>query len=114
MKKKICIVTSIFNEEGNVTELCDRVVAVMKRLPYDYENICIDNCLIDKTVSIFRKRVEEDEDLKIIMNVRNLGHIRSPYHAMLQATGDAVVLIADDLQNPPAIDDLFRIWDSLS
>jgi len=112
MKKKISVVTPMFNEEGNVTELCDRVVAVMKKLPYDYEHICIDNCSTDKTVSILRKRAEEDKDLKIIVNVRNFGHIRSPYHAMLQATGDAVVLIAADLQDPPEmIEDFVKKWE---
>ncbi|KXU35383.1 dolichol monophosphate mannose synthase [Cephaloticoccus capnophilus] len=112
MKKKITVVTPMFNEEDNVTELCDRVAAVMKNLPYDYEHICIDNCSTDKTVSVLRKRAAGDKSLKIIVNVRNFGHIRSPYHAMLQATGDAVVLIAADLQDPPEmIEDFVKKWE---
>jgi len=102
----------MFNEEGNITELCDRVAAVIRKLPYDYEHICIDNCSTDKTVSILKKRAEGDKNLKIIVNVRNFGPIRSPYHAMFQATGDAVVLIAADLQDPPElIEDFIKKWE---
>jgi len=112
IKKKITVVTPMFNEEDNITELCDRVALVMKKLPYDYEHICIDNCSTDKTVAILRKRSEGDKNLKVIVNVRNFGHIRSPYHAMLQATGDAVVLIAADLQDPPEmIEDFVKNWE---
>ena len=41
--------------------------------------------------------------MKIIVNTRNFGHIRSPFHAFLQARGDAVVIMAADLQDPPAL-----------
>jgi len=107
MKKKITVVTPTFNEEGNVTELCDRVATVMQELPYDYEHICIDNCSTDKTVALLKRRAEGDRNLKIIVNVRNFGPIRSPYHAILQATGDAVVLLASDLQDPPELIERF-------
>jgi len=113
MKKKISIVTPMFNEEGNVPELCDRVSAVMRKLPYDYEHICIDNCSTDQTVVLLKQRAQEDKNLKIIVNVRNFGQVRSPYHAILQSTGDAVVLIVADLQDPPEIiDDLVRKWET--
>jgi len=95
-----------------VTELCNRVAAVMENLPYDYEHICIDNCSTDKTVALLRHRAEGDRKLKIIVNVRNFGPIRSPYHAILQATGDAVVLIAADLQDPPElIEEFVAKWE---
>jgi len=83
MKKKITVVTPMFNEEDNIIKLYDRVVVAMKKLPCNYEYICIDNCSADKTASILIKRLEGDGDFKIIVNVRNFGHIRSPYHAML-------------------------------
>jgi len=107
MKKKITVVTPMFNEEGNVTELCTRVAEVMQRLPYDYEHICIDNCSSDQTVALLKHRAVGDKNLKIIVNIRNFGPIRSPYHAILQATGDAVVLIAADLQDPPELIEAF-------
>lgn len=101
MKKLISVVTPLFNEEANVPDLCTRIAAVMQALPYEYEHLCIDNCSQDKTVALLRERAAQDPHLKVIVNARNFGHIRSPYHALLQASGDAVIIIASDLQDPP-------------
>ncbi|NOS86935.1 MAG: glycosyltransferase family 2 protein, partial [Methylococcaceae bacterium] len=57
----------------------------------------------DGTVAKIKALAAHDPRLKLIVNVRNFGHIRSPYYAMLQTTGDACVLIASDLQDPPEI-----------
>ena len=99
MTKLISIVTPLFNEEENIEDLCNRVAAVMSSLPYDYEHLCIDNCSKDQTVALLRARATRDPRLKIIVNARNFGHIRSPYYALMQAAGDAVVVIAGDLQD---------------
>ncbi|CAB3760163.1 glycosyltransferase family 2 protein [Paraburkholderia humisilvae] len=99
--KKISVVTPLFNEQSNVVELCQRVAEVMKSMPYDYEHLCIDNCSSDDTVSILRNIAASDPHVKVIVNARNFGYIRSSFHALLQADGDAVVLIASDLQDPP-------------
>ncbi|MGR9577017.1 glycosyltransferase [Pandoraea sputorum] len=101
MSKRISIVTPLYNEQENVAELCQRVAAVMRELPYDYEHLCIDNCSTDNTVPMLRELAASDPHLKVIVNARNFGYIRSSYHALLQATGDAAVLIASDLQDPP-------------
>ena len=112
MTKRISVVTPLFNEEENVVELCDRVAAVMRSLPYDYEHICIDNCSRDRTAALLRERAARDPRLKVIINARNFGHIRSPYYALLQASGDAAVIIAGDLQDPPElIPDFIRKWE---
>lgn len=112
MTKRISVVTPLFNEEGNVVELCDRVAAVMRSLPYDYEHICIDNCSRDRTAALLRERAARDPRLKVIINARNFGHIRSPYYALLQASGDAAVIIAGDLQDPPElIPEFIRKWE---
>lgn len=103
MKKLISVVTPLFNEADNVEDLCNRIAAVMQTLPYDYEHLCIDNCSQDNTVALLRERAAHDPRLKVIVNARNFGHIRSPYHALLQANGDAAVIIAGDLQDPPEI-----------
>jgi glycosyltransferase involved in cell wall biosynthesis len=100
--KTISIMTPCFNEEENVRELVDRIRKVMKGLPeYDYEHIVIDNSSRDRTVSILREIAAEDRHVKVIVNSRNFGHIRSGYYALLQARGDAVVGMASDLQDPP-------------
>ena len=100
-KKLISIVTPCFNEEDNIEELYRRIVAVMVAQPYDYEHICIDNCSSDGTVKKIKELAAADKRLKLIVNVRNFGHIRSPYYGILQSSGDACVLIASDLQDPP-------------
>lgn len=103
MGKLISVVTPCYNEAENIEELCQRVSAIMTTLPYEYEHICIDNCSKDNTVAKLRKIATVDKRVKIIVNARNFGHIRSPYHALLQANGDAAILIASDLQDPPEI-----------
>lgn len=100
-KKLISIVTPCYNEEDNIDELYQRVAAVMAEQPYDYEHICIDNCSTDGTVRKIKEIASRDSRLKLIVNARNFGHIRSPYYAILQSNGDACVLIASDLQDPP-------------
>jgi glycosyltransferase involved in cell wall biosynthesis len=79
---------------------------------YSYEHIFIDNASKDKTVSILKEIAKKDKNVKIIINARNFGHIRSPYHAILQAKGDAVISIAADLQDPPSmIADFIKNWE---
>lgn len=112
MSKLISIVTPCYNEGENIEELCQRVSVVMENLPYEYEHICIDNCSKDDTVEKLRKISSNDKRVKIIINARNFGHIRSPFHALLQAKGDAAVLIAADLQDPPEmIPEFIEKWE---
>lgn len=100
--KRISIVTPCYNEEGNVAELVDRTRAVMRGFPqYDYEHIFIDNASVDGTVAVLRQIAARDRRVKIILNMRNFGHVRSPVHGLYQAAGDAVVLLYADLQDPP-------------
>lgn len=102
--KLISIVTPCFNEEGNVRELCERVRAAISSLGrYRYEHIFIDNASTDRTIEILREIASQDRNVKVILNRRNFGPVRSPYHAFLQASGDAVVVLASDLQDPPEL-----------
>ncbi len=100
-RKLISIVTPCYNEEDNVDELHQRVRDVMLTLPYDYEHIYIDNASTDSTVARVKSLAARDKRVKLIVNARNFGHIRSPYYGVLQSHGDACVLIASDLQDPP-------------
>ncbi|HEX3043589.1 MAG TPA: glycosyltransferase [Bacillota bacterium] len=102
--KRISIVTPCYNEEENVGLLYEKVKEVMGKLEdYSYEHIFIDNASEDKTVPILKEIAARDPKVKIIVNSRNFGHIRSPYHALLQATGDAVISVVADLQDPPEL-----------
>lgn len=113
MRKLISIVTPCYNEEANIDELYQRIVEVMSRLDYDYEHIFIDNCSTDGSIAKLRGLAAQDPRVKLILNARNFGHIRSPYHALLQAKGDACVLIASDLQDPPEmIEEFIKKWEA--
>jgi glycosyltransferase involved in cell wall biosynthesis len=111
--KKLSIVSGCFNEAGNVEELVARVAKVMSALPqYDYEQIIIDNASTDGTQEILRKLAAENPRLKVILNARNFGHIRSPYYGLMQGKGDAVIYVASDLQEPPElIPDFLKKWE---
>jgi polyisoprenyl-phosphate glycosyltransferase len=111
--KTISIVTGCLNEEGNVEELYQRVRNVMAHLGrYRYEHIFIDNNSTDRTVEILKRIAAADTNVKVIVNARNFGHIRSPLHALYQTTGDAVIGIVADLEDPPElIADMVREWE---
>lgn len=113
-EKLISIVTPCYNEQDNVDEIYAQVKAVMASLPqYKYEHLFIDNASTDNTVLLLKKLAEKDKNVKLIVNTRNFGHIRSPYHALLQAQGDAAILIVSDLQDPPGmILDFVREWEA--
>jgi len=111
--KLLSVVTACYNEEENVEEIYSRVRQVIKSLRrYRYEHIFIDNASRDGTVRILKEIARRDRNVKVIVNTRNFGHIRSPYHALLQARGDAVISIVADLQDPPdMIRDFVRKWE---
>ena len=110
--KLISIVTPCYNEEENLEELSQRIRAVMANLKYDYEHIVIDNASTDQSVNILKKLAQNDKHLKVIVNTRNFGHIRSPYHALMQTSGDAVIGMASDLQDPPErIPEFIQKWE---
>jgi glycosyltransferase involved in cell wall biosynthesis len=113
-QKTISIMTPCFNEEANVLNLYNQVREVMATLArYPYEHIFIDNASTDNTVAVLRHIAAEDPNVKIIVNARNFGHIRSPMHAFLQARGDAVIAIVADLQDPPSmIADFIAAWEA--
>jgi glycosyltransferase involved in cell wall biosynthesis len=111
--KLISVVTPCYNEEENVEELCQKVKEVFQDLgSYAYEHIFIDNASKDNTVKLLKEIAKKDKNVKIIVNSRNFGPIRSPYYGLFQAGGDAVVLIAADFQEPPSlIKDFIKKWE---
>ena len=102
--KTISIMTPCYNEEENVDAMYLRVREIMAKLGrYKYEHIFIDNHSTDATVAILKQIAASDPNVKVIVNARNFGHIRSPIHALLQARGDAIIGIAADFQEPPEL-----------
>lgn len=111
--KLISVVTACFNEEENVKEVYEQVKAVFNDLSqYEYEHIFIDNASKDRTVALLKEIAQKDHRVKIIVNTRNFGQIRSGTHVLMQAKGDAVIGIVADLQDPPEmITDFIRKWE---
>lgn len=114
MKNLISIVSSAFNEEDNVEELCKQVKQECEKLKdkYDYEQIILDNGSTDNTAQKLKELASKDKHVKVIINTRNFGHIRSPYYGMMQANGDIVISIASDLQEPVSlISEFIKKWE---
>lgn len=110
--KHVSVVTPCFNEEDNVRPLHLAVAAVFGSHPeFSFDHIFIDNCSRDKTPEVLRALAREFPNVKVILNSRNFGHIRSPFHGLIQARGDAAILIASDFQDPPEmINDFLKKW----
>jgi len=110
---KISIVTPTFNEEDNIQKLCSSIKIEMEKLNMDYEHIVIDNCSTDKTIEKLKIICSKDQNVKAIINVRNFGHIKSPFHGILQSSGDACILMASDFQDPMELISMYiKKWQS--
>jgi glycosyltransferase involved in cell wall biosynthesis len=108
----VSVVTPCFNEAANLPELHDRIRQAMDGIGYEYEHLIIDNASTDGSVEVLRELAAHDKRVKVILNTRNFGHIRSPFHGLLQATGDVVIAMSSDLQDPPErIPEFVRRWE---
>lgn len=112
-KKLISLISPCYNEEENIEELYKRVAEVIDALhDYDFEYIFIDNASTDGTVAKLRDISERDKRVKVILNTRNFGHLRSPYYGLLQTRGNSSIYLASDLQDPPELIPKFlKIWE---
>lgn len=100
--KTISVVIPTYNEEENVKPLAEAVVAMFRKdLPdYEYEIIFIDNDSKDQTRPRLKEICDADDKITAIFNAKNFGPFNSPYYGLLQATGDAVILLCADFQDP--------------
>lgn len=103
MKQLISVVVPCMNEEGNVVSLYEQVAEAFATTEYEFELIFADNASTDGTQEKLRELAARDPRVKVIFNMRNFGHIRSPYNALLQAKGDAIIAMVADLQDPPEL-----------
>jgi glycosyltransferase involved in cell wall biosynthesis len=100
----ICVLIPCYNEENNIGPLYKRVVAAFAGNPDQrYCLLFIDNASTDGTVEQIKAIAAKDSAVRMIVNVRNFGVLRSGLHGLLQAPGDAVIYMAADLQDPPEI-----------
>ena len=112
--KKISFLIPTFNEEGNVEILSKEIIRNIEILNnYDFEIVFIDNCSSDETRNKITNLCLENKKIKAIFNARNFGQIRSPFYGLTQCSGDAVILICADFQDPPElILDFIKEWEN--
>ena len=104
MASLISLSIPCYNEEENVDELYRRICNTVDIIDkYQFEFVFIDNASEDQTVQKLTFLASKDLRVKIIVNTRNFGHIRSPYWGMMQTRGDATIALASDLQDPPEL-----------
>lgn len=112
--KKISVVIPMYYEE-EVAKLCyERVSGVLKKLnEYDYEIIFVNDGSKDKTLEILKNISEKDKNIKIISFSRNFGHQAAVTAGIKYVTGDAIVIMDADLQDPPElIPDMLKLWEA--
>lgn len=112
-KTLISIISPCYNEENNIEDLYAQVVEeIGQYAEYDFEYLFIDNASTDGTVNILRSLAKKDLRIKVIINTRNFGHIRSPYWGIMQTRGAATIYLASDLQDPPKlIPEFIKHWE---
>lgn len=98
---EISVVIPCFNEEDNAAAIAAAAVTQMETVSNDFDIIFIDNGSTDRTVDIVRELCAADKRIKLIRNTRNFGQLRSPTHAVLSASGRAVIGMVADFQDPP-------------
>lgn len=114
MKKLISLILPCYNEEANLPLLYAAICKVIEKIDnYRFEFLFIDNCSQDRSVAIIENLATEDKRVKAIVNASNYGSLRSPYHGLTQASGDAVIMMATDLQDPPElIPEFIKAWEA--
>ena len=113
--KTISVVTPCYNEQSGIRECYDQLRAIFatELVGYDREHIFCDNASTDGTVDVLRQIASADPQVKVIVNARNFGPLRSTYNGVMAATGDAVLLfLPADLQDPPSLLPQFvKLWE---
>ena len=107
----ISVVIPCYNEEENAAQIIAATIAQLEPIELTFEIVLIDNASTDRTVDIIKEVCARDERVKLIVNSRNFGQMRSPTHAIYQTSGRAVIGLCADFQDPPElIPDLIAKW----
>jgi glycosyltransferase involved in cell wall biosynthesis len=97
----ISVVIPCYNEEENAEAICAAAIGQLEPLGVSFEIVFIDNDSRDRTVEIIRAICAADPRVRLIVNTRNFGQMRSPTHAIYQTRGRAVIGLCADFQDPP-------------
>lgn len=111
--KKVSVVIPMYYEEAVAEECYSRVEKVLKSIKnYQYEIIFVNDGSKDKTLEILENIAKKDSNVKILSFSRNFGHQAAVTAGIKYVTGDAVVIIDADLQDPPElIPEMLKLWE---
>jgi dolichol-phosphate mannosyltransferase len=107
----ISIVVPMFNEEATLPTLYTRLTQVLTPLVTPYELVMVDDGSTDRTLELLRQLHAQDPKVKFIRLARNFGHQAALTAGLAHASGQAVVVMDADLQDPPeVIPELLARW----
>ena len=111
--KKISVIVPMYYEEKVAEECYKRLTACLQKLTdYTYEIIIIDDGSKDKTLEILENIANKDDKVKIISFSRNFGHQAAVTAGLKHVSGDAIIIIDADLQDPPElIPQMIQLWE---
>jgi dolichol-phosphate mannosyltransferase len=110
-KPRFSIVAPIYNEEGNIQKLYERISAVMNSTGEDWELVCVNDGSRDRSAELIESLAARDHRVKLVNFARNFGHQIAVTAGLNHTAGDAVVIIDADLQDPPElIVDMIERW----
>ena len=112
--KKISILVPCYNEVENAGLMASSLINVMEESlsRYDYEIVFIDNCSTDGTREVIEDLCAGNDKIKAILNVTNFGQFNSPFYGICQCTGDCVIPVVCDFQDPLEMIPVFVIkWE---
>lgn len=108
---EVSVAIPCLNEEKNAPLIAQAVIDQLETITDQFEIIFIDNASTDRTVDVIRALCEQDRRIRLIVNSRNFGQMRSPTHAIYSATGAAVIGMCADFQDPPELlPEFIRRW----
>lgn len=111
--KKISVIVPMYYEEKVAEECYKRLTACLQKLTdYTYEIIIIDDGSKDKTLEILENIASKDDKVKVISFSRNFGHQAAVTAGLKHVSGDAIIIIDADLQDPPElIPQMIQLWE---
>ena len=111
--KKISVVIPMYYEEEVANECYNRTKKVLNGLEnYDYEIIFVNDGSKDKTLPILKEIATKDEKAKVISFSRNFGHQAAVTAGLKFVTGDCILIIDSDMQDPPELlVDMLKLWE---
>lgn len=111
--KKVSVCIPCYNEEQNIAHIYEAISKIFSELEdYNYEIIFADNASNDNSEAILRELANRDKRVKVIFNTRNFGPMRSQKNCTYHASGEAIITLTCDFQDPPElIPEFLKEWE---